>query len=51
MRTREQVLLPNGVIASEASAVLVARDRSTGRSRPISASEREAFERDLAPAH
>jgi acyl-CoA thioester hydrolase len=48
VRTREQVVLPTGVVAAEASAVLVARDRSTGRSRPIAAPEREAFERDLA---
>ena len=50
VRTREQVLLRSGAVATEASAVLVARDRSTGRSRPMSAAEREAFERDLAPA-
>ena len=48
VRTREQVALPTGVVAAEASAVLVARDRSTGRSRPIRPPEREAFERDLA---
>jgi acyl-CoA thioester hydrolase len=47
VRTREQVVLPGGVVAAEASAVLVARDRSTGRSRPIAAPEREAFDRDL----
>jgi acyl-CoA thioester hydrolase len=50
VRTREQVMLRSGAVATEASAVLVARDRSTGRSRPISAAEREAFERDVAPA-
>lgn len=50
VRTREQVVLPTGVVAAEASAVLVARNRSTGGSRPITALEREAFERDLAPA-
>jgi acyl-CoA thioester hydrolase len=50
VRTREQVRLPGGAVATEASAVLVARDRSTGRSRPISAAERAAFERELAPA-
>jgi acyl-CoA thioester hydrolase len=46
----ERIGLPSGAVATEASAVLVARDRSTGRSRPISTAEREAFERDLAPA-
>ena len=50
VRTRERVVLPSGVVAAEASAVLVARDRTTGRSRPITTKERAAFERDLAPA-
>ena len=50
VRTREQVVLPTGVVAAEASAVLVARNRSTGTSRPITPAEREAFERDLARA-
>lgn len=49
VRTREQVVLPTGVVAADASAVLVARDRTAGGSRPISAAEREAFERDLSP--
>ena len=49
IRTREQVVLPTGVVAADASAVLVARDRTAGGSRPISAAEREAFERDLSP--
>ena len=48
VRTREQIHTAAGTLAAEASAVLVARDRSTGRSRPIAAAEREAFERDLA---
>jgi acyl-CoA thioester hydrolase len=50
VRTREQVVLPTGVVAAEASAVLVARNRSAGTSRPITPAERAAFERDLAPA-
>jgi acyl-CoA thioester hydrolase len=50
VRTREQVVLATGVVAAEASAVLVARDRSTGSSRPMSPPERAAFERDLAAA-
>jgi acyl-CoA thioester hydrolase len=50
VRTREQVVLPSGVVAAEASAVLVARNRSAGTSRPITDAERAAFERDLAPA-
>jgi acyl-CoA thioesterase FadM len=50
VRTRERVVLPTGVVAADASAVLVARDRSTRTSRPITPPERAAFERDLAAA-
>jgi acyl-CoA thioester hydrolase len=45
LRTREAVLTRNGDVAAEAGAVLVARDRNTGRSRPLDAGERAAFER------
>jgi acyl-CoA thioester hydrolase len=50
VRTREDIHLAAGPLAAEAHAVLVARDRTTGRSRPITPAEREAFERELAPA-
>jgi acyl-CoA thioester hydrolase len=50
VRTREQILTAAGVLAAEASAVLVARDREAGTARPITPQEREAFERDLKPA-
>jgi acyl-CoA thioester hydrolase len=50
VRTREDIHLAAGSLAAEAHAVLVARDRTTGRSRPITPAEREAFERELAPA-
>ena len=50
VRTREQVVLPTGVVAAEGSAVLVARDRTAGTSRPIAPAERAAFERELSPA-
>jgi acyl-CoA thioester hydrolase len=50
VRTREQILTAAGVLAAEASAVLVARDREAGTARPITEQEREAFERDLKPA-
>jgi acyl-CoA thioester hydrolase len=50
VRTREQVRTVAGRIAAEASAVLVARDRDAGTSRPIAAAERAAFERELEPA-
>jgi acyl-CoA thioester hydrolase len=50
VRTREDIHLAAGPLAAEAYAVLVARDRTTGRSRPITPREREAFERELVPA-
>ena len=36
---------PDGELAAEAEAVLVARDRERGRSRPLTEAERSAFER------
>jgi acyl-CoA thioester hydrolase len=42
----EEISTDDGRISAEAEAVLVARDRETGRSRPLTDSEREAFERD-----
>jgi acyl-CoA thioester hydrolase len=45
VRTREEVVTRKGDAAAEALAVLVARDQETGRSRPLAASERAAFER------
>jgi acyl-CoA thioester hydrolase len=51
VRTRETVrIAATGVVAAEASAVLVARNRSAGTSRPITPPERAAFEGELAPA-
>jgi acyl-CoA thioester hydrolase len=47
LTTREAVRTAAGELAAEAEAVLVARDRKTGRSRPLSASERAALEREL----
>lgn len=44
---REQIRTRDGDLAAEAEAVLVARDRTLGRSRPLSDAEREAFERAL----
>ena len=35
----------DGELVAEAEAVLVARDRDSARSRPLSAAERSAFER------
>jgi acyl-CoA thioester hydrolase len=42
---REEIRFPDGALAAESEAVLVARDRATGRSRPLSDAERAAFER------
>ena len=50
VRTREEVRTAAGKLAAEATAVLVARDRSAGTSRPIASAERTAFERELEPA-
>jgi acyl-CoA thioester hydrolase len=44
---REQIRTRDGELAAEAEAVLVARDREQGRSRPLTEAEREAFERSL----
>ncbi len=41
---REEIRALDGELSAEAEAVLVARDRVTGRSRPLTDAEREAFE-------
>jgi acyl-CoA thioester hydrolase len=46
--TQEAVRSVDGELAAEATAVLVARDRESGRSRSLTAAERAAFE-DVAP--
>ena len=43
--THEQVRTVGGELAAEAEVVMVARDADTGRSRPLTPAEREAFER------
>jgi acyl-CoA thioester hydrolase len=45
VRTHEEVRTLGGALSAEAEAVLVARDPSTGRSRPLRPDEREAIER------
>jgi len=40
---REEIRKLDGTLSAEAEAVLVARDRETGRSRPLSGHEREAL--------
>lgn len=42
---REEIRTRDGELSAEAEAVLVARDPATGRSRPLTEPEREAFER------
>jgi acyl-CoA thioester hydrolase len=41
---REAIRTRDGELAAEAEAVLVARDRESGRSRPLNDAERAAFE-------
>jgi acyl-CoA thioester hydrolase len=50
VRTREQIHLAAGALVADATAVLVARNREAGTSRPIAPAERAAFERELAAA-
>jgi acyl-CoA thioester hydrolase len=45
VHTVEEVATLNGEVSARAEAVLVARDRESGRSRPLTADERAAFER------
>jgi acyl-CoA thioester hydrolase len=47
---REEIRMMDGTLAAESEAVLVARDRATGHSRPLSDVERGALERVLTPA-
>jgi acyl-CoA thioester hydrolase len=42
---REEIRTRDGELSAEAEAVLVARDPATGRSRPLTEPERQAFER------
>jgi acyl-CoA thioester hydrolase len=50
VRTRELLLTDDGTVAAEARCVLVARDRQSGSSRPLTEAERAAFEREAALA-
>jgi len=47
---REQIRTREGELSAESEAVLVARDRESGRSRPLTEPERDAFERVRQPA-
>jgi acyl-CoA thioester hydrolase len=45
VRTAEEVRKRDGTVAAEAESVVVARDPSTGRSRPLTDEERSVLER------
>jgi len=47
---REEIRTLAGELAAEADAVLVARNRESGQSRPLTEAERAAFERSGASA-
>ena len=47
VRTLEELRKRDGELAAEARAVVVARDRTSGRSRPLGAGERAAFQAAL----
>jgi len=47
VHTRESILTRDGEVAAESESVIVAIDRRTGRSRPLTAAERSALERSL----
>jgi len=44
---REEIRTHEGELSAEAEAVIVARDRDNGRSRPLTQAERDAFERTV----
>ena len=47
---REEIRLLDGTLAAEAESVIVARERETGRSRPLTNAERAALEAVLPAA-
>jgi acyl-CoA thioester hydrolase len=46
-QTREQVAKLDGTLSAEAQSIVVARDPSSGTSRPLTDEERAALEREL----
>lgn len=50
IRTREGIRTGDGALSAEAECVLVARDRESGSSRPLTDRERAVFEREAALA-
>ena len=49
VRTREELLLADGAVASRMDAVIVFRNLETGKSRPLTPDERARLERYLLP--
>ena len=47
LQTREEVAKLDGTVSAEARSVVVARDPSTGKSRPLTDEEHAALEREL----
>jgi len=47
LKTREEVAKGDGTVCADARSVVVARDPSTGTSRPLTEDERGALEREL----
>jgi acyl-CoA thioester hydrolase len=47
MTLREEIRIEDGALSAESEAVLVARDRTSGRSRPLSDVERASLEHAL----
>jgi acyl-CoA thioester hydrolase len=48
IRTREEILTAHGEVVAEAESIMVARDRATGRSHPLTAAERSALQAELS---
>ncbi len=48
LRAHEEVAKLDGTLSAEAESVVVARDPSTGRARPLTDEERAALEQELA---
>ena len=47
IRTKEEIRLPDGTLAAEAEAVVVPRDPTADRSRPLTESERKRLRAEL----
>lgn len=48
IRTREEVRKLDGALSAEAASVIVPRDPTSGRSRPLTEAERAALEQELS---